>query len=98
MPKRRRYPKPILVELPPTPPPAEGRKRRESFRWLFFLIDMHQAQVDALHFGVNAFDDEEWEAFAVWYRELCRKPAREHMWGTVFPLSATELRHRLRNH
>lgn len=96
MPRRRR-PRPILVELPPQPPPA-GPLRREGFRWLFFLIEMHQAQVDALHFGVNAFDDEEWKAFAGWYRQFCQKPAGEHMWGTVFPLSATELRDRLRNH
>ena len=56
---------------------------------------MQQHQVDTLHFGVNASDDDEWASLVKWYKGMCQTPATEHTQGTVFPLSPEDLRERL---
>jgi len=86
------------VRLPPEIPTPDRRKTEHGFAWLFFLTGMNQAQVDALRFGVNPHDDAEWASFVKWYKHKCQKPASEHVFGTVFPLSPEELRDRLRRH
>ena len=96
--KRTRRPKEIWVVLPPRPPEGEDRATVHGFGWLYFLGSMQQEQVDKLRFGVNPYDDSEWEAFVRWYTLYCRRPAHKHNRGTVFPLSPDELRDRLKRH
>ncbi len=74
------------------------RRTKNGFAWLFFLAGMQQHQVDTLRFGVNPYDDAEWNSFVQWYRLYCRRPAYKHNRGTVFPLRPNELRDRLKKH
>ncbi len=94
---RKRKPKSIFVHQMPSKIPRPDQ-RTLSFAWCWFLTCMNQAQVDSLRFGVNPYDDAEWNAFVGYYRLNCQKPPEEHPYGTVFPLTAEELRDRLRNH